>query len=174
MTIQEVLEQALKMEEDGRQFYLEGYERVSSSLSKEVLKRLADEELVHIERIKEGYNKVTKGEAFAVENWGGIRKPTREYFDNVFTEARKNMNEIITPGAQELDVIQASMDLESKSHQFYVEKSKEVEDDKVREFLDFLASEEYRHYNLLFNTYEYLSNPTSWYYREEKPIFEGG
>ena len=53
MTIQEVLEQALKMEEDGRQFYLEGYERVSSPLSKEVLKRLADEELVHIERIKD-------------------------------------------------------------------------------------------------------------------------
>jgi len=57
LTIQEVLEQALKMEEDGRQFYLEGYDRVTSPLSKEVLKRLADEELVHIERIKEGYDR---------------------------------------------------------------------------------------------------------------------
>lgn len=174
MNLEDVLIQALRMEEDGRNFYLEGLGRVENPLSKEVLKRLADEELVHMEKIQEGYNRIKNQETFTFESWGGVRKSSREYFENVFTEAKKHMNELVTPKAGELETIKMAMDLESKSHQFYVDKMKTVENREVASFLDFLASEEYRHYNLLFNTHEYLSNPTEWYYREEKPIFEGG
>ncbi|MGC8777316.1 MAG: ferritin family protein [Candidatus Caldatribacteriaceae bacterium] len=174
MNLEDVLAQALQMEEDGRNFYLEGLKKVESPLSKEVLKRLADEELVHVEKIQEGYRKIKNQETFTFEGWGGIRKSSREYFENVFTEAKKHMNELVVPQAGELETIKMAMELESKSHQFYVEKMKVVQDREVANFLDFLASEEYRHYNLLFNTHEYLSSPSEWYYREEKPIFEGG
>ena len=174
MRLEEILTQALQMEEDGRNFYLQGLETVTSPLSKEVLKRLADEELIHIEKIQEGYNKIKNQETFTFEGWGGVRKSSREYFENVFTEAKKHMNELLTPQTGEMETIKMAMDLESKSHQFYVQKMKVVSERDVINFLDFLASEEYRHYNLLFNTHEYLSNPSEWYYREEKPIFEGG
>jgi rubrerythrin len=174
MNLEEILAQALQMEEDGRNFYLSGLERVANPLSKEVLKKLADEELIHMEKIQEGYNKIKNREAFTFEGWGGVRKSSREYFENVFTEAKRHMNELVPPQTGELDTIKMAMDLESKSHHFYVEKMKVVDNREVASFLDFLASEEYRHYNLLFNTHEYLSSPTEWYYREEKPIFEGG
>ncbi|MGQ9472702.1 MAG: ferritin family protein [Candidatus Caldatribacteriaceae bacterium] len=174
MSLEDILQEALRMEEDGRNFYLEGAEKVENALSREVLKRLADEELIHIEKIQEGYQKIKNQESFVFEGWGGIRKSSREYFENVFTEARQQMDDLLTPQVGELETIKMAMDLESKSHRFYVEKIKEVVDKEVSRFLDFLASEEYRHYNLLFNTHEYLSNPSDWYYREEKPIFEGG
>ncbi|NSW75999.1 MAG: ferritin family protein [Candidatus Atribacteria bacterium] len=174
MSLEEILVQALQMEEDGRNFYLEGSEKVTNPLSKEVLKRLADEELVHIEKIQEGYTKIKNQETFTFEGWGGVRKSSREYFENVFAEAKKHMNELVTPQAGELETIKMAMDLESKSHHFYVEKMKVVTDREMVNFLDFLASEEYRHYNLLFNTHEYLSSPSEWYYKDEKPIFEGG
>ncbi|MCX7667993.1 MAG: ferritin family protein [Atribacterota bacterium] len=174
MTLEEILVQALQMEEDGRNFYLEGLEKVESPLSKEVLKKLADEELIHVEKIQEWYSKIKNHEAPTFEGWGGVRKSSREYFENVFTEARKHMNELIIPQASELETIKMAMGLESKARQFYVEKMKVVTDREMVNFLDFLASEEYRHYNLLFNTHEYLSSPSEWYYKEEKPIFEGG
>ncbi|MGQ9621826.1 MAG: ferritin-like domain-containing protein [Candidatus Caldatribacteriaceae bacterium] len=174
MTLESIFEFALKMEEDGRAFYLEGVSRVQNALSREVLKILADEELTHIERIQEGYEKIRKGEVFVFESWGGIRKPTQEYFENVFTEARRGMEELVPPTSEELDVLKMAMDLESKAHEFYAKKKKETENKEVQNFLDFLASEEYRHYNLLFNTYEYLENPKEWHFGEEKPIFEGG
>lgn len=174
MTIQEVLEEALQLEKDGRDFYLKGLEIVKGNLGKEVLKRLADEELEHMDRIREGYDRIKKGEEFSTKSPEGIKKSSREYFENIFTEAKKQIGDLISHGDQEIDVLKTAMDLESKSHQFYVEQSKTMEDKKVKDFLDFLASEEYRHYNLLYNTLEYVSNPTEWYYQEEKPIFEGG
>ncbi|WP_017872906.1 ferritin family protein [Candidatus Caldatribacterium saccharofermentans] len=174
MNLEVIFEFALKMEEDGRQFYLSGISRVANPLSKEVLKRLADEELVHIERIQEGFERISKGQQFVFESWGGIRKSTREYFENIFTEAQKHTEKLIPPTSEELDILQTAMDLESKAHRFYVEKRKEVQEKDVQDFLDFLASEEYRHYNLLFNTYEYLRSPEEWHFGEEKPIFEGG
>ncbi len=174
MTLEAIFEFALKMEEDGRKFYLDGVSRVVNVLSKEVLKRLADEELIHIERIQQGYERIRRGERFVFESWGGIRKSTQESFGNIFTEAQKHAEELIPPTSEELDVLKAAMDLESKAHKFYAEKKREVEERDVQDFLDFLASEEYRHYNLLFNTYEYLKSPEEWHFGEEKPIFEGG
>ncbi|MBC7218368.1 MAG: ferritin family protein, partial [Candidatus Caldatribacterium sp.] len=149
MTLEAIFEFALKMEEDGRRFYLDGVSRVVNALSKEVLKRLADEELIHIERIQQGYERIRKGEQFVFESWGGIRKSTQEYFENIFTEAQKHAEELIPPTSEEFDVLKTAMDLESKAHKFYAEKKREVEDKDAQDFLDFLASEEYRHYNLL-------------------------
>ncbi len=174
MTVEEVLEEALKLEEDGRKFYLDGMNRVKNGLSKETLNRLADEEFIHMERIREGYERIQEGKSFAWDSRNNIRKSSREFFENVFTEAQKNKEELVTPASEETDVLQTAMDLESKAHRFYLDQAKATSDEKVKEFLDFLASEEYRHYNLLYNTLEYISNPTEWNYREEKPIFEGG
>jgi rubrerythrin len=136
MNLEEILAQALQMEEDGRNFYLSGLERVANPLSKEVLKKLADEELIHMEKIQEGYNKIKNREAFTFEGWGGVRKSSREYFENVFTEAKKHMNELVPPQTGELDTIKMAMDLESKSHHFYVEKMKVVDNREVASFLD--------------------------------------
>ncbi len=174
MTVEEVLEEALKLEEDGRAFYLEGMNRVKNGLSKESLQRLADEELTHMERIRDGYQRIQEGKSFAWESRNNIRKSSREFFENVFTEAQKKMEELVTPASVETDVLKTAMELESKAHRFYLDQAKVTHEEKVKEFLDFLASEEYRHYNLLYNTLEYISNPTEWNYREEKPIFEGG
>ncbi|BER92306.1 ferritin family protein [Thermatribacter velox] len=174
MELQELLQRALKMEEDGRNFYLEGAGRVKNQLAKEVLNHLADDELDHIERIKEGYERITKNEPFATKEIQGLKRSSREYFENIFTEAQKKSQELIKHEAEELDILKTALDLESKSHQFYSEQIGEQSDEQVKQFLDFLASEEYRHYNLIFNTIQYITNPTDWYYQEEKPIFEGG
>lgn len=174
MELQELLQRALKMEEDGRNFYLESAGRVKNQLAKEVLNHLADDELDHIERIKEGYERITKNEPFATKEIQGLKRSSREYFENIFTEAQKKSQELIKHEAEELDILKTALDLESKSHQFYSEQIGEQSDEQVKQFLDFLASEEYRHYNLIFNTIQYITNPTDWYYQEEKPIFEGG
>ncbi len=49
------------------------------------------------------------------------------------------------------------MALETSIHRFFVTIEKEIDDQKIKDFLSFLAGEEYRHFNLLFNTREYLN-----------------
>jgi len=58
----------------------------------------------------------------------------------------------------EIEIIDQAMVLETNIHRFFVTMEKEIEDKKIKEFLSFLAGEEYRHFNLLFNTKDYLSN----------------
>ncbi|MCX6090223.1 MAG: ferritin family protein [Candidatus Atribacteria bacterium] len=173
MTIIEILEEALKIEEDDRGFYLSGMNQSRNILSKETFKKLAEDELVHIQRIREGCEMINKGEPFSYEYREGLRKSSREYFENVFAETKKQANEMITAEVKELDLIRVAMERESKSHLFYIERAKEVMEGKKKEFLDFLATEEYRHYNLLFNTGDFLTRSSEGGNRENQPPREG-
>ncbi len=48
-----ILQAAIKMEEDGRKFYLKSSKTAKNAVAKKLLVSLADQELLHIERIKE-------------------------------------------------------------------------------------------------------------------------
>lgn len=48
-----ILETAIKLEEDGRNFYLKASKQAKNLPAKRLLSSLADEELKHIERISE-------------------------------------------------------------------------------------------------------------------------
>ncbi|GEM_PF-500372 len=165
MTLIEIFDLAVKQKSESYEFYLGRLNLVKNALSKEVLKRLADDESFHLQRIREGYEQLKKGENFTNEFREGLRKSSREYFDSIFSEAIKHQIDAAIAETSEFEIVQKAMELETKNHRFFIEKEKEVGDKKIKEFFDFLACEEYRHYNLLYNTYEFISHPNAeWSY----------
>jgi rubrerythrin len=50
--LEKVLKESLDLEQKGYKWYTEGSEKITNSLGRRMLKRLADDELMHIKRIK--------------------------------------------------------------------------------------------------------------------------
>ena len=132
-TFENVLEMAISMEEQGREFYLE---KVSAIKSVEVVglyKYLAGEEGRHADYLKQYMaGKTVPDVKLAAFEF----KPS---FATEFTDERLG----------EIGVLLAALRLERKSEYFYTELSKRAENEKQREFFDKLASVERGHYELI-------------------------
>jgi len=162
LTELEVFEHSLKNKDKLYQFYFENLKRMNHPLSREIFKRIADDESFYVRKIQEGLEQIRKGEHFSSEFRESLRKSSREYFDSIFFETFKNQNHKEVVEVDEVEIVDAAMKMETDMHHFLIQKGKEIEETKIREFLSFLASEDYRHFNLLFNTKEFLINPNGW------------
>ncbi|NLJ49047.1 MAG: hypothetical protein GX428_05585 [Candidatus Atribacteria bacterium] len=151
-----VFELALQNKNDMYQFYLEKSNQLVNLLSKEVFKKIREDEFFHLQRIQEGLDQVKKGEIFSNGSREGLRKSSRECFDSIFSDIVQDQTQFASNWLSDIEIIDQAMALETGIHRFFVTIEKEVDDQKMKDFLSFLASEEYRHFNFLFNTREYL------------------
>lgn len=152
-----VFELALHNKKDIYQFYLEKSNQLQNLLCKEIFKKIIDDESFHLQRIQEGYEQLRKGEIFSNGSREGLRRSSRECFDSIFSEIVQDKNQSSSPLLTEIEIIDQAMALETSIHRFFATSEKEIGDQKIKDFLSFLAGEEYRHFNLLFNTREYLN-----------------
>jgi rubrerythrin len=152
-----VFELALQNKNDMYQFYLEKSNQLLNLLSKEIFKKIIDDESFHLQRIQEGYEQIKKGEIFSNGSREGLRKSSRECFDSIFSGIAQDQTQSSSLLLTEIEIIDQAMVLETSIHRFFVTIEKEIDDQKIKDFLSFLAGEEYRHFNLLFNTREYLN-----------------
>jgi rubrerythrin len=152
-----VFELALQNKNDIYKFYLEKSNQLLNLLSKEIFKKIIEDESFHLQRIQEGYEQIKKGELFTNGSREGLRKSSRECFDSIFSEIVQDQTQSSSLLLTEIEIIDQAMALETSIHRFFVTIEKEIDDQKIKDFLSFLAGEEYRHFNLLFNTREYLN-----------------
>ncbi|HQK83723.1 MAG TPA: ferritin family protein [Atribacter sp.] len=157
MTDLTVFELALQNKNDIYKFYLEKSNQLLNLLSKEIFKKIIEDESFHLQRIQEGYEQIKKGELFTNGSREGLRKSSRECFDSIFSEIVQDQTQSSSLLLTEIEIIDQAMALETSIHRFFVTIEKEIDDQKIKDFLSFLAGEEYRHFNLLFNTREYLN-----------------
>jgi len=151
-----VFELAFQNKNDMYLFYLEKSNHLVSLLSKEIFKKIKEDESFHLQKIQEGLDQIKKGEIFSNGSREGLRKSSRECFDSIFSEIVQDQTQITSSWFTDLEIIDQAMTLETNIHRFFVTIEKEVADQKMKDFFSFLAGEEYRHFNLLFNTREYL------------------
>jgi rubrerythrin len=147
----DIFEYAMKMEQDGRKFYLELAENAENNGIRRILKMLADDELKH-------YNVLQEMKS---------RKPemadTRILDDakNVFEEISREEKTALFTGAQG-DLYQRAQEIESKSRDFYQQKAKEAEEPFQKDIFSRLANEEQKHHILLENIIGYVTRPERW------------
>ena len=157
--ILKVLSESLEMEKKGHVFYKEGATRIKNSLGRRMLTRLAEDELIHMNRIRDIYESVTAGTIEDVK----IAEPPDEDFDTIFTRMRKQMEEAVEDltevGVDDEEIINVALELESHAKFYYSEAAEKAENEIVKKFYEMLAIEENRHYDLLVNTNKYLENP---------------
>jgi rubrerythrin len=166
----EVLQLAVRMEIEGKDFYQEASQKSSNKLARELFQHLANEEDVHRKKFEEIYEALKRG-----RNWPDVKPPSEkgERLKSLFAEATKALGSKIKVAESELEAIKVAMDMEIKSYNFYHSRSEQSNLPVEKRFYEALAGEEREHHLALFDSYEYLSDPAGWFTQKEHWSLDG-
>ena len=167
----QALELALKMEKEGREFYLKAGQKSKNGLGTKLFLSLADAELEHMEKIKRIYETL-RNTASWPEGKTSFAKGKLPH--TVFAEALDNLGELVKVTADELEALRTGMDMENKSLLFYLDRSGQSASSGEKQFYQALVAEERGHYMLILDSYEYLLDPQAYFVRTEHHGLDGG
>ena len=150
-----IFEYAMKMEEDGRAFYLKHAESTSVPELKRVLVELAEDELKHYSIFK------AMRDQLPAEYKESEKTTILSTVKNVFEELRADRKErSFKNGAK--SIWEEAREVERKAEEFYREKANEVGDEKQKQILSRIADEEHRHWITMENVIQFLDRPQRW------------
>ena len=167
----EVLQIAIRMETDGKEYYLKASQESSNKLGRKLLESLATEEDTHRQKFEEIYKAIRSKKAWPTTDFqpdGGKKLRT------IFARAAEEMASNTKAPNTELDVIQTAIDMENKTYDFYKSQGGNATYDAEKGFYETLAAEEREHHLILLDYYEYLKDPAGWFVRTEHPSLDGG
>ena len=161
---------AVQMEIDGKEYYMKASQESSNELGKRLLTSLAAEEALHRQKFEEIYDTIRNKKAWPVTDFQPDRgKRLRTILATATGETGTNAKAPDT----ELDAVQTAMDMENKTYDFYLSRSKNAAYDAERDFYETLAAEEREHHLVLLDYYEYLKDPAGWFVEKEHPSLDG-
>jgi rubrerythrin len=166
----EVLQLAVRMEVEGKNFYQEASQKSKNKLPRELFQHLANEEDVHRKKFEEIYEALKRG-----QNWPDVKPPSEKgkKLKSLFAEATKALGSKIKVAESELEAINVAMDMEIKSYNFYHSRSQQSTLPVESRFYEALAGEEREHHLALLDSYEYLSDPAGWFTKKEHWSLDG-
>jgi len=165
----EILQNAIKMEKDGREFYLKSAQDSESSLAKNLFEVLAKEEIIHQEVISEIYEALKSG-----NQWPDARiTPVHsENSENIFSAALKDPKQQ-KAASDDLEAVGIALKMEEKSFKLYSERAKESNNPAEAKFYQALAHEEQKHIISLRDTEEYLTDTEGWFMKKQHITLDG-
>jgi len=170
-TTLKALKTAIQMEIDGKEFYMEASQASKNELGKKLLKQLAEEEDAHRKVFEDIYKDISAKKGWPDRKFHGDGgKGLRTVFARAMEEVDKNVSTIPT----EIDAVQAAMEMENKTYDFYKKQGGKATYDAERQFYEALAVQEEEHYRVLLDYYEFLKNPEAWFVQKEHPSLDGG
>ncbi len=167
----DALQIAIRMETDGKEYYLKTSRESNNELGKKLLESLATEEDIHRQKFEEIYNAIRSRKAWPVSDFqpdGGKRLRT------IFAKTTEEMGANIKSPTAELDAVETAMDMENKTYDFYKSQGRNATYNAERDFYQTVAAEEKEHHLILLDYYEYLKDPAGWFVEKEHPSLDGG
>ncbi len=162
---------AIKMEVDGMAFYAEAAKNTTDPLGKKMFESFVEDERRHLqalENIFKGVSYMTFDEMF--QN----RSPNKT-IHTIFSNAKKEMEK---PQAQanpdDIKALVMAMKMEKEGYDYYIDISKNSENEDIRKLFTVLAKEENEHFTLLQNSHTFLTDTGNWYLWEEMGGLDGG
>ncbi|MCP4684065.1 MAG: ferritin family protein [bacterium] len=150
-----VFEYAMKMETDGRKFYLDSAEKAESPALKKILLQLADDEVKHyaiFKAMKDGemadYKEAEKTT---------ILKTVKNVFENLRDEGKD-----LSFSAEAKKIWEEAREVERQAEEFYREKANELDSEEQKRILNRIADEEHRHWVTMNNVIQFLDRPNHW------------
>ncbi len=148
----EVLKKGMKLEKEGREFYLKAAEKSEVSKTAEVFRSLAEDEKDHYNYVARQYDALEAG-----KDW--IALPNLESIEPADIEAP-----IFPKGVEALEKVSSdfsdreallfALDVESKSFKLYHGSAQAVENPEAKKLFYNLAVAETKHFDLLMSRYE--------------------
>lgn len=155
--MRKALEEAIQFEMDGREFFLKAAARAKSYFAKLIFETIAGEELGHIKRVKDIYDRSTTSE---IKTFSPSVLQSSN-LENVFQEAKKRIDRDFIVNVDEVEAIRLGIELEIKGHEFYNRLAGEATSEFEKSFYHQLAQEESHHFSILHQVEETMTKSGS-------------
>jgi rubrerythrin len=162
--ILEPLKLALRLEEEGRQFFLDAAAQVTNLHARQTLEFLAGEEAKHIERIREFYRTVESG----LEVPRIVAPESVEKRIQAFNQQLASLRDEIKASASDIEAYTLAVKFENGAADFYQQQANSSSDPNARAFYEWLVKEESLHSEVLSSCLRFIDDPARWF-RERKP-----
>ena len=162
---EEVARAAIALEEDGRALYLEVAEKTADDLAKKMFLALADDELDHIDWIKD---LVPAVDASATAN-----RRLHQKLRHIFADVPEAKARAFARAEDDVKAIHIALGKERESIDAYDKWAAESDDPDVAGLCNTIAGIERFHVQVLNNTLEYFEHTPDWFMQEEQWNFEG-
>jgi len=149
----DILDFAMKMEQDGMAFYKEHADKSTDPDLKKIFTTLVEEEARHYQifkKLKEDPSLISDVDVTAPENLKTVQ--------NIF-EQMSHKTEPKTFGDDVVSVWTEALRIEEKARAFYRNKAETESDPERKKLLDTLAAEENRHVYMIDGVLMYLKDP---------------
>jgi rubrerythrin len=162
------LQTSIKMEIDGKAFYLKASVQSTIDTGKKLLTQLAEEEDAHLQLFERIYEKIRKDKL-----WPDMEIRTPNRVKTIFTnEESKILMPRKTP-SDEVEAVKIAIDMEAKSYEFYRQQLKfAIYPSEIR-FYEALVAQEHGHQLVLLDYVEFLQDPVSYFQKFEHHSFDG-
>ena len=160
---------AIKMEIDGKEYYLNSSQESSSKMGENLLRSMSKAEDAHRLRFIEIYESIRDKNAWPKKPL----KPAAKSLNTIFSKATKSVAKTQTIEA-ELDAVKVAMKMENKTFDFYNAQAEKAEGEAEKGFYQAIAAEEREHHMVLEDYYEFLKDPAGWYTKIEHHSLDGG
>ena len=149
----DIYEYAMQMEKDGEHYYRELAGNTDNEGVRNILHMLADEEIKHfhvLQHMRNNDDQVPYAESDLLQD-----------AKNIFIAMREGKG-AMEPDEDQARLYRAVQETESKSYQFYREKSESAASEAEKRLLLRIAEEERRHMVLMGSIADFVSRPATW------------
>lgn len=166
--LKKLIEQAIQMEKDGITFYEDLSTKITYESARKMVLSFADDERRHLKILNDIFSSITSinVEKYLAEN------PPKEKIKTIFDDVSGKVEVDVL--SDELSALKLAMDMEERSYKLYDEAFSLESDENLKRLWKRLADEERRHYDIFWNTYDFIANPEEWILREERGLLDGG
>lgn len=163
------LQYAIRMETDGKEYYLTCSRESRDGFGKKLLAALAAAEDIHRQRFEEIFRALQSKKA-----WPEIQlRPSNAELKTIFAAALQQRPSTTAGPTNELEAVKRAIEMEAKSYDYYKDQGKAASYGTQRDFYEKLAAEEREHHLALLDYQEYLGNPAGWFAKTERPSLDG-
>jgi len=155
-----ILEQAMQIEQEGREFYLKAAETTQDEKGKQTFRTLAQDEQSHFRLIRSQRDALARESKWVF--FPEVKVPRVDWNKPLFP-AREALEKAISPKSGDKDAVLFGLGIESKSWELYRQAAQETGDPLGKGMFEFLAGQEKSHFETLMMRYDFLSQqPIAW------------
>ncbi|MFO7727990.1 MAG: ferritin family protein [Desulfonatronovibrio sp.] len=160
---------AIEMEEKGRKFYEQALADCSEGPGREVFTMLRDDEVMHIERIREIEKALDKGDGVeAACTLDEEQQDPRGIFREIAARA-----EVHKACPSTVKALETGKEFELALVAFYEDALEKARSDLEKKFLKHMVAEEKGHFVLLEDLNFYYQDPEGWAMEQDKAGLDG-
>lgn len=155
---------ALKLEREGRQFFIDASKSTTSDLARKTFRFLAEEEGRHIRKIEEFKASLDKSQGGDLLDVGESDADAKfEQFISLLEEVKDEFR----PTESDVEAYRMALRFENGAEDFYQEMFDKADNPLVKKFYRWLIVEESMHSRVINSCLKFLENPSEWFRRRK-------